>query len=252
MQKFSWHQMFFHLFLFAIGAVHTQTFNGSVPIESAILSWTQIFINDNPGLQFLNSNWNFNDFRYYVLQDGLYMKNYSHVYTRIPTLCSGQPNTNAFYNRLNKTLFNISEYENFFEIKYSSNDMIFSDVLNKYFEHYAQQQTCKDLVSAMLPCLCLYPTIINALIPNMDQFDPLVKKWIEFNKSSGTTCKIGQNILVDYGIGDAPPLISFNKSVEFEYAVFELKSPYILSCAGTAKNNFLTYQVLLLLFCILY
>ncbi|XP_065639983.1 uncharacterized protein LOC101235754 isoform X2 [Hydra vulgaris] len=192
MQKFSWHQMFFHLFLFAIGAVHTQTFNGSVPIESAILSWTQIFINDNPGLQFLNSNWNFNDFRYYVLQDGLYMKNYSHVYTRIPTLCSGQPNTNAFYNRLNKTLFNISEYENFFEIKYSSNDMIFSDVLNKYFEHYAQQQTCKDLVSAMLPCLCLYPTIINALIPNMDQFDPLVKKWIEFNKSSGTTCKIGQ------------------------------------------------------------
>ncbi|XP_065671454.1 uncharacterized protein LOC136089409 [Hydra vulgaris] len=236
-------QVFGRLFLFVIGVAHTQVFNDFNSLNfSKMLYWTQIFIDNNPGLQFLKPDWNVNDFHYYVLQDGLYLQNYPLVYARIPTLCSSQSKTNALYNQLSKTTFNLSDYEKHFEFKYSSNDMIFSEVLNKYFEHYAKQHTCIELISAMVPCICLYPTIIATLYQNINQFHPLVRKWMQLNKSPGNACKIAQNVLIDYGISNAPPLASFNKSIQFEYSLFAVKSQNRLNSASTAENIFLSYQ----------
>jgi thiaminase len=157
--------------------------------------WSKSFLDHNPALQFASPDWNEDDFHYYVLQDGLYLEYYPKVYNRLPELCPNQPNATKLVNKLKSTQFTYASFESELGVKYTPDDYTKSQVLKDYIAHYESQHTCKELISAMLPCLCLYPPIVSTLANSPEEYKyvQLAKKWITFSKSSGTSCRIAQS-----------------------------------------------------------
>jgi hypothetical protein len=127
------------------------------------------------------------------------MRDYPDVYHRMHALCGAQ--SDALFNRLNKP-FSLDDYAAFFNIAdYTLHSP--SDLLLSYLEHYASQTTCASMVSAMLPCLCIYPTIEAKIRTDIgdtiNTIDPLAKAWMDYNKSSGTSCKLAQCMRREFG-----------------------------------------------------
>ena len=161
--------------------------------------WTNWAVANIANLQFTNPDWSAANFHEYLVQDGFYMRDYPDVYNRMHALCGAQ--SDALFNRLNKP-FSLDDYAAFFNIAdYTLHSP--SDLLLSYLEHYASQTTCASMVSAMLPCLCIYPTIEAKIRTDIgdkiNTIDPLAKAWMDYNKSSGTSCKLAQCMLREFG-----------------------------------------------------
>jgi thiaminase len=157
--------------------------------------WSKVFLDNNPALQFASPDWNEDDFHYYVLQDGLYLEYYPRVYNRLLAFCPNQPYAVKLVNKSREKTFTLPDYEVALGVNYTSAaDHISSQVLKDYIAHYENQNTCQDLISAMLPCLCLYPPIVSTLAKSHEEYKyaQLAKKWISYNTSKGTSCKLAQ------------------------------------------------------------
>ncbi len=163
------------------------------------MHWTNWAVANIANLQFTNPNWNSLNFHEYLVQDGFYMREYHTVYHHMHKLCGKRGD--ALFERLNKT-FSLDDYAAFFNITdYDTHAP--SALLKNYLKHYAAQESCSGIVSAMLPCLCIYPTIEAKIRTDIgdkiNTIDPLAKAWMDYNKSSGTSCKLAQCMRCGFG-----------------------------------------------------
>lgn len=184
-----------------------------------------------PNLAFTNpSEWNKQGFTTYIIQDGKYMQYYEQVVIDpVLTMCKPvlQPDVySKVETKLSEFPFNLTYYQNRYGVVLSSEPD--STVLTDYMNHYKAQKTCTDLLSAMLPCLCIYPPIAKVLQYNVDSSkahgEPVVDNtmmttWLIDNASSGSTCSTLQMALASVS-STALRVASYQGSFEFELNFF--------------------------------
>jgi len=184
-----------------------------------------------PNLAFTNpSEWSAQGFRTYIIQDGKYMQYYERVVNfNVHYMCQSVLHPDVFSEvetKLSEFPFNLADYENRYGVVLSSEPD--STVLTDYMNHYKAQKTCTDLLSAMLPCLCIYPPIAKVLQYNVNSSkahgkpvvdNTMVTTWLIDNASSGSTCSTLQMALASKS-PTALRVASYQTSFEFELNFF--------------------------------
>ena len=199
-------------------------------VQSACFAWNStdlscaVFVaRQIPVLKFNSSVWNENDFYWYLAQDGLYMRDYGWMVTyKAQNLCA-EVSTEAvkiIENNLNFTL-NMTEYEQRYQLS-GLTAVLESPEFLEYKRHYESKTECFEMISAMLPCLCLYPALATEM---QDEYDPayLTERqlsWLEDNSSSGTTCRALTQVL-----GDKLHHGSYLYSMALELKFFNQRNP---------------------------
>ena len=122
-----------------------------------------------PSLNFASPAWqqSFPNWRRYLIQDGLYMIMYpSVVVERMMNMCSNDPTIDqSILQQLNNSLsppLDIDQYAKNYNIPGFENDPMSSELV-EYRNLYMSTDNCYAHLSAMMPCLCIYPAIADAL-----------------------------------------------------------------------------------------
>eukprot|EP01126_Amoeba_proteus_P048910 TRINITY_DN5679_c0_g2_i1.p1 TRINITY_DN5679_c0_g2~~TRINITY_DN5679_c0_g2_i1.p1 ORF type:complete len:182 (+),score=29.56 TRINITY_DN5679_c0_g2_i1:63-548(+) len=126
--------------------------------------------------------------------------------------------------------FSPDGYRQRFDIPFPFSHYPDPSVLTAYLEHYQNQRTCKDMLSSMLPCLCIYPPIAAQLFstlyfthnpdgsllkPKASDLPLTVYRWLSDNAlESGRACNLLQSALETAFGGISPD--PYNKSMFLE------------------------------------
>ncbi len=177
-----------------------------------------------PKFNFSSSSWteeHLHDWNYFVMQDLFYLDQYDSLIEHMSEVCRDLP-TQAL-QRLETSLrfdFNLSEAASRYSVSHLLKSRP-SRVLKEYLDHYFAQHQCLDLLSAMLPCLCLYPTLFSAIqhntLQNQHTLPQGVRAMINDSASGGHLCAIVRSVLEDRCMAAA-----FEASLHFEVSFTNL------------------------------
>ncbi len=132
-----------------------------------VLAHTPLFLFDHP-------EWSINHWNYYVLQDVKYLLVYNDIVAHMAGLCTPDDHHQqqqlvdaATLDALTAVLslpptFDAPSSEARYEIPAVA-DTPPSRELQDYLSHYFAQTSCEAMLSAMLPCLCVYPPLYTAV-----------------------------------------------------------------------------------------
>lgn len=172
-------------------------------------------------LNFADPKWNKDDWDAYIIQDGKYLLHYKEMVTdQIEKLCKDQEGSSQFKDivaKLNQYPFNLDDYEKNYEVDVKgAKDTV---LLQDYMKHYQAQTDCYDLLSASLPCLCIYPAVAKVVKFNNDGkgFPGSTALWVKDNASSGATCG-----MVQEAVGNNLKYSVYDQSMKFELEFFKL------------------------------
>mmetsp|Transcript_27565 Transcript_27565/g.72467 ORF Transcript_27565/g.72467 Transcript_27565/m.72467 type:complete len:250 (-) Transcript_27565:43-792(-) len=198
-----------------------------------------------PNLAFTNPpGWNENGFTTYIIQDGKYMAYYTNVVSKPAlALCEGVLSPDAYAAVQDKLNFPFDQawYENRYGVTLDSQPD--SQILTEYMAHYKAQSNCASMLSAMLPCLCIYPPIAKVLQSNVDAAikagkpvvtDSKAVNWLIDNASSGSTCSTIQAALNTLGAGSVD---AANYATSFRYELDFFNQSPITSVTRVSQDR---------------
>eukprot|EP00042_Codosiga_hollandica_P001136 m.925220 g.925220 ORF g.925220 m.925220 type:complete len:229 (-) comp128808_c0_seq1:88-774(-) len=188
------------------------------------LAWADKAVGTIHTLQFADPNWDRSAFIEYLIQDGFYLQNYSAVVSHLHSVCGEQ--AKPLYDGLHEfaSTFSLDDYAQSYGLNYTGQKP--SNLLHEYFVHYEQQQTCADVISSMIPCLCVYPAIDKKISqnigPQIDTIDPAARTWL-IDNDSRHSCELAQCVLTSLSPSHTASEVNeavYEESMLFEMAVF--------------------------------
>eukprot|EP00042_Codosiga_hollandica_P029035 m.157321 g.157321 ORF g.157321 m.157321 type:complete len:262 (-) comp52954_c0_seq1:73-858(-) len=175
---------------------------------------------------FHSKDWDPLGFKEHLVQQAKFWTRFPPLAKEIARLCEGKIHEftlGRFTDGMDYTV-NTTSFARTYDLpnidKYPTNKIV-----DDYLAHIESQKTCKDLISAYMPHICIYHNIANALqatLPREHKNLPrLVTTWINDNVNNGIACLDLQGILSEIATGVSRA--AYQKSARFEMQMLEIR-----------------------------